>query len=131
MAQGIYEQKKLTITGTQAQALDQARLRLAWVVMVLMMGYFAIGLRMGDLTLLHHKTIDTAGSDKANDTNAAAGGSLRAEIVDRNGNLMASSLKMASVYANTTMIDDPEQLARKLGAILPGQSYNDLLEKLS
>jgi len=127
MAHGVFEQKKLTISGTQAQALDQARLRLVWVVMVLMMGYFAIGLRMGDLTLLHHKDLEASG----NDTASAVARPLRGEIVDRNGNLLTASLKMASVYANTTMIDDPQQLAKKLGAILPEQSYADLLEKLS
>ena len=127
MVRDVYQQNRLTIGGTQAQALDQARLRLAWVVMVLMMGYFAIGLRMGDLTLLHHKNMETAGDDK---DSAIAVRPLRGEIVDRNGNLMASSLKMASVYANTTMIDDPKQLAKKLSTILP-ESYADLLGKLS
>jgi cell division protein FtsI (penicillin-binding protein 3) len=123
----VYQQNKLTITGAQAQALDQARLRLIWVVMVLMMGYLAIGLRMGDLTLLHHKSAETADS---NDTTPIAK-PLRGEILDRNGNLMASSLKMASVYADTTMIDNPEQLAKKLAAILPEQTYAELLAKLS
>jgi len=128
MAQGLFEQNKMTITGAQAQVIDQARLRLAWVVMVLMMGYLAIGLRMGDLTLLHHKTIETAGNEG---NSAAAGRPLRGEILDRNGNLMASSLKMASVYADTTMIDDPKALAKKLSDILPEQTYGALLEKLS
>jgi len=127
MVRGVFEQNRLTISGTQAQALDQARLRLVWVVMVLMMGYFAIGLRMGDLTLLHHKNMD-APADDAGNTIAKP---LHGEIIDRNGNLMASSLKMASVYADTTMIDDPKQLAKKLGGILPEQTYAELLEKLS
>ncbi len=128
MGQDVFQQNKLTITGTQAQALDQARVRLVWVVMVLMMGYLAIGLRMGDLTLLRHKSAETLAG---NQDTAPAIKAMRGEIVDRNGNLMASSLKMASVYADTTMIDDPKQLAKKLAAVLPEQTYAELLEKLS
>jgi len=129
MAQHFFEKNRISISGTQVQALDQARLRLVWVVMVLMMGYLAIALRMGDLTLLHHKTMETSTDmDTSSSPTAVAG--LRGEIVDRNGNLLASSLKMASVYANATMIDDPKPLAKKLSAILP-QSYAELLKKLS
>jgi cell division protein FtsI (penicillin-binding protein 3) len=129
MAQHFFEKNRMSISGTQAQALDQARLRLVWVVMVLMMGYLAIALRMGDLTLLHHKSME-ASTDMGLNTSPTAVAGLRGEIVDRNGNLLASSLKMASVYANTTMIDEPKPLAKKLSAILP-QSYNELLKKLS
>ena len=128
MTKDVFQQKKLTISGTQAQALDQARIRVIWVVMVLMMGYLAIGLRMGDLTLLRHRTAETLASNKSS---PALGKPLRGAIVDRNGNLMAASLKMASVYANTTMIDDPAPLAKKLADILPEQTYDELLKKLS
>lgn len=128
MAQDVFQQNRLTIPGTQAQALDLARGRLVWVVLVLMMGYLAIGLRMGDLTLLHHKSAEI---QAGNNDSAPITKPLRGEILDRNGNLMASSLKMASVYADTTMIDNPEQLAKKLAAILPEQTYAELLDKLS
>jgi len=128
MASDVFQQNKLTITGAQALALDQARGRLVWVVMVLMMGYLAIGLRMGDLTLLRHKSTETLAGNKDSTPVAKP---LRGEIVDRNGNLMAASLKMASVYADTTMVEDPAALAKKLAAILPEQTYADLLQKLS
>ncbi len=127
MAKDVFQQNKLTITGAQAQTLDQARMRVIWVVMVLMMGYLAIGLRMGELSILHHKNMEaSAGKSDMADTKP-----LRASIVDRNGNLIAASLKMASVYADTTMIDTPADLAKKLSAILPEQTYDDLLDKLS
>jgi len=128
MMQDVFEQNKLTITGAQAQALDQARARLVWVVMVLMAGYLAIGLRMGDLTLLRHKSTDTTAG---NQDSAPIVKPLRGEILDRNGNPLAASLKMASVYADTTMVEDPAALAKKLAAILPEQTYAELLEKLS
>lgn len=133
MTKDPYQTHRLSISGAQAQSLDQARVRIVWVAMVLMMGYFAIGLRMADLTLLRHTATAeavAAATAKPKDIVPLAK-PLRGAITDRNGALMASSLKMASVYANTTLIDDPAALARKLAAIIPEQSYKDLLDKLS
>ncbi|MBU6475163.1 MAG: penicillin-binding protein 2, partial [Alphaproteobacteria bacterium] len=126
MAFDIFHRRKMTIDGTQAQALEQARLRLVWVVTIMMMGYLAITLRMGDLCLLHHK-------DAMPPANGGAAGEspLRASIVDRNGNVLAVSLPMASVYADARMVGNPEKLAHDLVSLLPQQNYADLLKRLS
>ncbi len=118
--------KNKIIQGAQAELLDQARTRLIWAVMFLMMGYLAVGLRLTDLTLLRQQAVvvETRGIKPS-------GQVLRRAIVDRNGTLMAASLTMASVYANTTMVDAPEELATQLVRILPGQDGDDLLRKLS
>jgi cell division protein FtsI (penicillin-binding protein 3) len=125
MAHDPFQQKKIAINGSGVRALEQARGRLALTAMVMMMGYLAIGLRMADLTLLHHNknTLATAGK--------TLNKPLRGNIVDRNGTLMATSLKMPSVYADTALVDNPTDLAKKLAAILPEQPYKDLLQKLS
>ncbi len=128
MAFDLFHGRKLTISGTQAQMLEQARLRLVWVVMVMMMGYIAIILRMGDLCLLHHKSMSLPANNGAVAANEKP---LRASIVDRNGNLLAVSLRMASVYANAKMVHDPAKLAQKLAAILPKQTTGELFKRLS
>ncbi len=128
MAFDIFHRHKLTISGTQAQALEMARLRLIWVGMLMMMGYLAIILRMGDLCLLHHKsTAMLMGSGAPAETERP----LRASIVDRNGNILAVSLRMASVYADARMVHDPAKLAQELAALLPKQNEADLFKRLS
>lgn len=55
----------------------------------------------------------------------------RANIVDRNGKIIAMNLKTASLYANPTQVSKPEELANKLHEIFPEYSYNALLKKLT
>src|SRR6218665_166385 len=127
-----------SIPGTQSKLLGQAKLRLGVVALVFMLGYLAISLRLVDLTLLRDIE-DTAPPAPAavasGDKTAAAAapkiGALRGSIVDRDGELMATSLRMASVYADATLVRDPAVLAKQLSKILTGEKEKDLLTKLS
>lgn len=124
-------EQNASIGGTRSSALDQAKMRLLLVVAVFMLGYLAISLRVIDLTLLRTKpetvkVVKADGEEIRQPTRA-----LRGSIFDRNGELMATSLKMASVYANTTLVDNPAALAKQLAAILTSQKEADLVKKLS
>ncbi|CAK0748965.1 cell division protein FtsI (penicillin-binding protein 3) [uncultured Gammaproteobacteria bacterium] len=55
----------------------------------------------------------------------------RADLVDRNGELLATSLPTASLYADPKLVIDPRESARKLAAALPDLEYAEVLEKLS
>jgi cell division protein FtsI (penicillin-binding protein 3) len=55
--------------------------------------------------------------------------SRRGVIVDRNGNLMALSLKVPSVYARPQEIHDPVNASRKISSILD-ISYDEILSKI-
>jgi len=44
----------------------------------------------------------------------------RADIVDRNGTILAVSLPGAELYADPRQVTDPQQAAEKLAAVLPG-----------
>ena len=55
----------------------------------------------------------------------------RADIVDRNGEILATSLEMASLSVNPQKIKDPAKAARKLVGVLPELSYAAVKEKLS
>ncbi len=108
-------------------SLPQAKFRLLLVVSAFLLGYFAISLRLIDLTLLR------GGDDNAQRPAASVAGpqTLRGQILDRNGDLMATSLKMASVYADATLIIDAPQVAKDLAAILDDSTAAALEKKLT
>lgn len=54
----------------------------------------------------------------------------RANIVDRNGEILATSLITYSLYADTHLILDPQEAAEKLHEVLPQVSVKTLLQKL-
>lgn len=55
----------------------------------------------------------------------------RADIHDRNGNVVATHIVTASLYANPKVLIDPKNTAKQLAKIFPQHSYKSLLEKLS
>ncbi len=54
----------------------------------------------------------------------------RADVVDRNGVLLATNLATASLYANPKRVLDRDEAARKLSRLLPELSYASVLAKL-
>lgn len=108
-------------------ALEQARNRLMVTAAVIALAFTTIGLRLVDATLLREGA-------EPRQTKAAEAGTLpvgRADIVDRNGNLLATSLATASLYADPKLVIDPREAAKKLVAVLPDLDYADLVQKLS
>lgn len=57
--------------------------------------------------------------------------SKRADIVDRNGQLLATSLVTHSLYADPKRIWDPVETARALRTVFPEMAEAELVEKLS
>ncbi len=55
----------------------------------------------------------------------------RADILDRNGTIIATSLPTVNLYAVPSKIINPKKAAQKLAAILPDVRYEDILEKLT
>jgi cell division protein FtsI (penicillin-binding protein 3) len=55
----------------------------------------------------------------------------RADIVDRDGRLLATTLETPSLYADPRQIVDPAAVARKLVAVLPGLDLAELSAKLA
>jgi len=130
MAMDFFQKKTSSISGTHAQTLDKAKLRLLTVAMFLMMGYLAVCLRLVELTLLRPSSQAEISVSEIGDVKPI-GKLFRGSIFDRNGNLIASSLMMDSVYANATLVDSPETLARQLSDILPDLNEGNIRRKLS
>jgi cell division protein FtsI (penicillin-binding protein 3) len=116
----------VVLDGTVKQALELGKTRLIATGLVMTVAFFAIGIRLVDLTLLqgspHHKMQQI--------TSNAAMTQVRADIVDRNGVVLATSLPSASLFADARIVPDPEWAARELHRILPETSQSELLAKL-
>lgn len=54
----------------------------------------------------------------------------RADILDRNGEILATHLVTGSVYANPKVIINAEEAAAKLSGLLPELDYKSILKKL-
>lgn len=55
----------------------------------------------------------------------------RADILDRNGTIVATSLPTVNLYANPKKIINPQKAAAELSKILPDLLYEDILAKLT
>lgn len=55
----------------------------------------------------------------------------RADILDRNGEILATHLVTGSVYANPKVIINPEEAASRLCGLIPDLDYKSVLKKLS
>jgi cell division protein FtsI (penicillin-binding protein 3) len=105
---------------------ETARQRLLIASVIFGIAFTAVGLRMGYVSLLR---------DGAEPTQrvAARGGSIqsdRADIVDRNGAVLATSVPVMSAFVNPHLLIDPQEAARKIVTALPDLKYDEVREKL-
>ena len=110
----------------KGDAQETARQRLMIASVIFGIAFTAVGLRMGYVSLLR---------DGAEPTQrvAARGGSIqseRADIVDRNGAVLATSVPVMSAFVNPHLLLDPQEAARKIVTALPDLKYDDVREKL-
>ncbi len=94
--------------------IERAHNRILIAAFVFFAAFAAVGLRLADLSLLHGDDAAlVAATGDASDT------SRRADIVDRNGRLLATSLATASLYADARVVPEPARAAAKLAGLLP------------
>lgn len=109
----------MTIVGQRGGALETARTRLAMVVFLFAFAYLVLSIRLFDLTILQGQlqrgredmTVTTPLPQTKPDR--------RADIVDRNGVLLATSVKTLSLFADPKLIIDPPYAAAELVKIFP------------
>lgn len=95
---------------------------------VISLVFTAVAIKLADATLLNHAA-EPARSLAGDEPLVHTMG--RAEIVDRNGNPLATSLAVQSLYADAAVVIDPAEATRKLAAVLPDLDPIDTLGKLS
>ncbi|WP_414897259.1 peptidoglycan D,D-transpeptidase FtsI family protein [Rhodovulum sp. YEN HP10] len=106
------ENKRLRHEKMRDQARVRAEGRLLVLGVVFCAAFAVVGVRMGIL----------AGSVPSEPRATAPGASIvaqRADIVDRNGNILATNLATHSLYAQPPLMIDPKAVARELAAIFP------------
>ncbi|MBP2299484.1 peptidoglycan D,D-transpeptidase FtsI family protein [Azospirillum picis] len=108
-------------------ALDQSRYRLMVTAAVVTTVFAAIGVKLAFATMFagggeprQHVALELDNTT----TN-------RGDILDRNGNLLATSLVTQSLYADPKLVSRPEEAAEKLVGALPELDYKDVLAKLT
>jgi cell division protein FtsI (penicillin-binding protein 3) len=118
---------RIRLDGSVARALETGRTRLLTAGLVFALAFMAIGWRLIDLTLLSQGSEpQIAGASTAPQREAG-----RADIVDRNGVLLATTLPTASLWANPHTVPNPRDAAARLSAALPELSGDEIAEKLA
>ncbi len=118
---------RLALDGTTKSVLEIARHRLAVTGVLFALGFVVVSLRLVDVTVL--KEPHEPRAPRVADTRKLE--MERADIVDRNGVLLATSLATASLYANPKLVLDPADAAAKLARTLTGLDEKEAREKLA
>ncbi len=109
-------------------ALETARTRLLVGGAVFAVCFMVVGLRLADLGLLSGDQDSRTGPARVV---AGPVQSQRGDIVDRQGELLATNLVTASLFANPRRVPDAAAAARGLARVLPEFSAAELTKKLS
>lgn len=118
--------------GPGKEALDTGYTRIIITAALFGLAFIVIGLRLVDVGVF--KSGDTKLAHSRPASEAAA---KRADIIDRNGALIATTLRTPSLYADPSVFADrkrnldPADAARKLVSVLPALDYNETYAKLT
>ena len=108
------------------QAIEVGRTRLLIAGTVLALAFATVGFRLVDLALLQ-------GAEEPRVAHAPRATTIqtdRANIVDRGGIILATSLRTASLYANPRRVLDPASAARRLITVMPQLDKVEITSKL-
>lgn len=113
-----------------SEAIEICRQRMMFAIGVFFLIYIIIAVRIFDVCLV--KGIQLRHNSQHNDENEIYTGVpiSRADIIDRNGTIVATSLPTVNLYANPKNVRNPEDVAEKLSMLFPELSYEELLHKL-
>jgi cell division protein FtsI (penicillin-binding protein 3) len=110
--------------GPAARTLEVGRTRLSIAGAMFVLVFLVVGIRLVDVMLLESREKSAARN------RPAVGEVSRADIVDRNGLLVATTLVSPSLYANPKQILDPKDAARQLVKALPDLNEAEVLARL-
>ncbi len=120
------QRHRVRLEGTRKQALETGRNRLLVTSVVFALAFLALAGRLVDLTVFGRG----AEPRLAAVAPARAAASERADITDRNGVILATSLPTVSLYADPTEVLDADEAADRLVGVLPGLDRSEVLVKL-
>ena len=109
--------------GVGRDALEVGRTRLLAIAGVFAVACLVLAVRLVEVSVF-------PGGEARAVRSGAAALVARADIVDRNGVILATSLRTASLYANPRQLIDPVAAAAGIAAVLPDLGRGELLGKL-
>jgi cell division protein FtsI (penicillin-binding protein 3) len=107
-----------------SDAAAQVRSRTAIAIVCFLAVYGMIGARLVQYGLTE---ADTASHYAANDRSLAS----RPDIIDRNGDVLATDIRVASLYGEPRRIVDADEAVEALSSVLPDVDYKEWHRKLS
>lgn len=125
----ILSRKTLHMTGSRRTALDIARGRIVIVSALFVIAYIVVAGRAFDVAVIQGM-LNQGDRMSFLSGEAAPVQTSRQDIVDRNGVILARSLKTASLYADPKLISDAASVARDLTTVFKDLSYGETLKKL-
>lgn len=122
----IIENRAVAIDGSRKSALEKARNRLLMIMLLMVLAFGGLAVRTVNLGIEGGAVRRTAPSIVIAPVQLA-----RADIVDRNGEVLATNLETDSLYADARGVKNPDVVAAALVAILPELSQADVEQKLT
>jgi len=110
--------------GPRKRALETSHSRVLLGASLFAVVFLVIAARLVAITLLPD------GADSAAVAPAKIKTADRADIVDRNGVVLATSLTTASLYGNPNQVQDPDETAKLLNSVLPDLNIASTAAKL-
>ena len=117
----------IRLEGSRKQAIETGRTRLLVAAASFTLAFALIGWRLVDLGMMagqHEPSLARSLSSDALETG-------RADITDRNGVVLATTMPTASLYANPQHVRDPEGAAEQLARVLPELNAANLRARLA
>ncbi len=105
------ENRRLRAEAARDQARTRAEGRLVVLALIFVCAFVVLGARMGLLATTEPVAVSRGLPEDIS--------SARADIVDRNGRVLATNLATHALYAETRRMVDPEGAARELARIFP------------
>ena len=116
---------KALLAGLVSTRIDRSGGRIRQLALILLLAYVGIGAKLVKFGLSHDppQTLKTAADQ------AASG--ARPDLVDRNGEILATDVKTMSVFAEPRRIVDKDEAVELITAVLPDVNARELRERLS
>ncbi len=116
---------RITLEGVAKAAMARTRQRLGYATIIFAVMFAVLFGRLVEVT-----TFRVGASHKAARVTSDVS-YFRADIVDRTGEILATDLQAASLYADARVIWDPAETAQALQAVVPSLDAAALTKKLS
>ncbi len=118
------ENLRLRHEAMRDRAIGRAKFRLGILGLSFIVAFAAIGGRMGFMS-------SQTPMEPKSEGGAVTIQAQRADIVDRQGRILATNMLTNSLYAQTADMVDPPRVARELAALFPELNEEDLLRRFT